>query len=1059
MNLPMAHRSGKILVFAASLALLVQVADSGGLSEARVAARRGLTLDMVRRLQTERSLTLAEISVLPQSKLERAVEKVKHPMATNPGEALRWRLMRMRDENGYIPPDGLIRAAEHVRLMRESQARVGPLAAGISKTSWTSIGPGNIGGRIRSLVIHPTNTSTMFAGSVGGGIWKTTNGGTTWQVVDDFMTNLAVASLAMNPANPSTMYAGTGEGFYNADGIRGAGIFKSTDGGTTWTQLAATATSNFYYVNRIAISPNGSTVLAATRTGIFRSLDGGTSWTQASTLTDILDVEFSRSDSLKAVAGGFNCRALYSSDGGATWVAASGLPATGFFVRVEVAFAPSDSQIVYAGVDQNSGELWKSTDGGHSYSRINTGTSYMGGQGWYDNLVWVDPTNPNTVVTGGIDLWRSTNGGVTLTKISQWSSAPLSAHADNHIVVEHPGFNGTSNTTVFVGNDGGVYGASNIYTVSLTSGWQELNNTLGITQLYGLSGSTTSNVIIAGTQDNGTLRYTGDSEGWTSMFGGDGGSCASDPTDSNYHYGEYVYLRIHRSTNGGASSSYIYTGITDAVNSTANFIAPFILDPNDANTLLGGGLSLWRSTNAKASTPTWSAIKTSVLSNISAIAVAKGNSNIIWVGHNNGDVYMTTNGTSPSPTWTRVDTTTPSLPNRTVTRLTIDSANSSIVYATFGGFSPDNVYRTANSGATWTDITGSGSTGLPDVPVYSLVIHPSNANWIYAGTDVGVFASENAGTTWSIPQDGPANVSVDELSWMGTTLIAGTHGRGVFTSPTSTTTTGVPTFTITMSKSSYGAGDTITATEFRVKNPATTATPVKMRVWLKVPTVGEVDVVNVGADGTFSLPANVDANLGPLSLATITASFPPQGSWELNSRINNPGTGVLLSEDLNPFTVQASGGTNLQVAFSASSVSPSSPSCSSTSPSWRFGTTVTETGGTAVTITGLTWAFYDAAGNLINTQTNTGTDFANWFVECGAGSTVIAANGKACSTLCVHLGGRTSGGVALTFSGTESGTGKTVSFTSSRLNLLTSIAAAPDGEPATGPGEVRPYRP
>src|SRR5262245_49087849 len=141
--MPLARRRGTIFACAASLGLLLEVRDSEGVSEARVAARRGLTIDMVRRLLAERSLTLAEICVLPQRKLDRAVEKVKHPMATNPGEALRWRLMRMQDENGYIPPDGLIRAAAHVRLMREAQEPLGPLAEGSAKASWTSIGTGN----------------------------------------------------------------------------------------------------------------------------------------------------------------------------------------------------------------------------------------------------------------------------------------------------------------------------------------------------------------------------------------------------------------------------------------------------------------------------------------------------------------------------------------------------------------------------------------------------------------------------------------------------------------------------------------------------------------------------------------------------------------------------------------------------------------------------------------------------------------------------------------------------------------------------------------------------
>src|SRR5262249_28222939 len=159
----------------------------------------------------------------------------------------------------------------------------------------------------------------------------------------------------------------------------------------------------------------------------------------------------------------------YSLDGGLTWTSVV-IASTGG--RVELAYAPSSPNIVYASVEVNSGELWKSTDGGLTYSLVNTGTGYLGSQGWYDNAIWVDPANPNLlVVGGGPDAWRSTNGGVNLTRISQWQSAPNSAHADHHVFVNHPGYNGTTNKTVFFGNDGGIYKATDVTTVSLTSGW------------------------------------------------------------------------------------------------------------------------------------------------------------------------------------------------------------------------------------------------------------------------------------------------------------------------------------------------------------------------------------------------------------------------------------------------------------------------------------------------------------------------------------------------------------------------------------------------------------
>ncbi|HKC66277.1 MAG TPA: Calx-beta domain-containing protein, partial [Pyrinomonadaceae bacterium] len=435
------------------------------------------------------------------------------------------------------------------------------------------------------------------------------------------------------------------------------------------------------------------------------------------------------------------------------------------------------------------GEVYRSSDGGQTYTLVNTGKNYLNMQGWYDNTIWVDPTNSNTIIVGGIDLWRGTydsaSGSVTLTKISQWQSAPASAHADNHMIVESSQFNGSTNKTVYFGNDGGIYATTDVYNVgspSLTSGWNSLNNGLGITQFYGGAGNPTSGRIVGGTQDNGTLRYTGSTSPWNTPFGGDGGFCAADPSDPNYFYGEYVYLQIHRSTNGGLSSNYIYNGITDwGGGSGANFIAPFILDPNNPNTMLAGGAHLWRSTNVKAATPTWASIKDTVGSNISAIAVASGNSDIVWVGHNNGDVYYTTNASSDAPTWTRADNGTTALPNRFCERIVIDPTNSKVVYVTFGGFSSSNVWRTTDGGATWTDITGN----LPQAPVYAFAVWQQNPKFLYAGTEVGIFASADGGQTWSTSNDGPTNCSVDDLFWMNNTLVAVTHGRGMFSIPLS----------------------------------------------------------------------------------------------------------------------------------------------------------------------------------------------------------------------------------------------------------------------------------
>jgi regulation of enolase protein 1 (concanavalin A-like superfamily) len=774
------------------------------------------------------------------SDVRAAHEEGRGPDPDKPDRALAFRALALRDDLGRIAPDGWLRAKKHVDAMKAAKgarrSRTGAardprtgadapamtqpsaidatgdsvaMSAPLTPTGWTPLGPGNVGGRVRSILVHPTTPATMFAGSVGGGIWKTLDGGASWAPVADFMANLAVTSMVFHPTNPSIMYAATGEGYNNADAIRGAGIFKSTDGGTTWNQLAATADVSFHYVLRLAISPDGRVLLAGTRMGLFRSTDGGTSFTRTSGPVAV-DIDFHPTNAMRAVAGDRGGRAWVTADGGVTWVqAALALPAGMGSNRVEIAYARATPDVVYAVVDRNGGLVYRSADGGTTYTQVyasGTITLLENGQGWYDLAVWVNPRDSNDLIVGGVNLYRSRDAAYTFTPVST-SNGQI--HADQHIIVEHPRFDNVNTRTLFIGNDGGVYKVPDLalLTSTATARYQELNNRLAVTQFYGAAGNPATGVIVGGTQDNGTLVYDPDtgSEGWRPMFGGDGGFSAADATNPAYLYGEYVYLQIHRSTDGGVSSKYIFSGIADAAQESAprsNFIAPFILDPNDSRRMLAGGTQLWRSDDVRATVPAWKSIKAPGDSFISAIAVAAGNSNVVWVGHNNGDLFRTANGTAAAPTWTKVDPTT--FPNRFITRITIDPFDANVVYVTFGGFVDQNVQRTGNGGVAWADATGTGSTGLPLVPVRDLEVDPTDSTVLWVATEIGVFTSRDRGLTWDPTQDGPANVSVDELFIMNDSLYAVTHGRGLFRHLLSETPA-APSLTFSPSSRAFGA--------------------------------------------------------------------------------------------------------------------------------------------------------------------------------------------------------------------------------------------------------------
>ncbi|MBI5849903.1 MAG: hypothetical protein HZB39_02520 [Planctomycetes bacterium] len=714
------------------------------------------------------------------------------------GAVLRWQARA--GESGVIPHGALQGELDAHR------ARTAAMLQSTGPTNWTLLGPGNIGGRMRSILVHPTTPATMWVGSVGGGVWKSTNAGANWSMLPDLPAVLAVTCMVLEPGNPDVLYAGTGEQcfFSNVEGSsnsavsQGAGVFKSLDGGQSWTQLPSTTSAAWNAVSRLAINPvNPAILVATTISGIWRTTDGGTTWSQRTT-TKTLDVEIDPNDPSKYVAGRADGIAQYSTDGGVTWTNA---PAFASATRIELEYARATPGMVYANVSTSgSVRVWRSTNGGQTYAQQTTGNvvSILGN---YTSALWIDPTNSNRLVVGGLDLYRSTNAGVNFTKISAWASYPNSAHADHHEMVAHPLYDGVANTTVYFATDGGIQRASNVLTVANTSGWTNLNNNLAITQLYGCAINPTSGVVLGGAQDNGTSRGTPVSgvSGWTQPGGGDGSYCAADPNDPNIFYMQYQNIGLSRSTNAGVSAgSSIRGAISEA---DPNFMAYILLDPNDSNRLYACGARLWRTNNAKTgSPPTWTSVKPALSCvasdprgprpdhyvnnppcNISTVAVARGNSNVVWVGHNNGDVFVSTNALAVTPTWTKVDDNPTALPNRWVSRIAIDHGDHNQVTVSFLGFTANNVWRTTNAGVAWSARSGSGATALPAVPVSCIAQHRVARSRYYAGTDLGLYHSEDDGLTWAPALGGPTIVPIEDLQWRtDRTLVVATHGRSIW---------------------------------------------------------------------------------------------------------------------------------------------------------------------------------------------------------------------------------------------------------------------------------------
>jgi hypothetical protein len=674
----------------------------------------------------------------------------------------------------------------------------GTTHAGISRSSWMEIGPFRFGGRIRSLLIDPASWA-LHAGSAWGGIWrKPLDPNTLWAPVNDYLPSLAVNALVAQPGNFDVQYAGTGDGFLGEDAIPGVGILRSTDRGVTWSVLASTGNANFAYVNRLALSADGVTLLAGTRSGIFRSVNEGSSFSAVlgGGTFGIVDVDFDPSDGAKAIAADQEGRAWYSVNAGATFIEASGLPTTlGAMRRVELAYAPSLPAIVYASIrlSDTGGAIYRSLDGGQSYIWHTSYDSptHITPPVRSGNVIWVNPIDANDILFGGEYLYR-TYGSSYRTIVNNDGS-----RRSPHLIVSAPGFNGTSNKQVYMTDDYGVHSGDidRVGTWERVGGrdffvwWAPLNQGLSITQFNAAAVHQNVRAIggtaYLGTASHNAFAFQKPNDGWTYRIDrlGTGGFAAIDQWNGYYCYAAREYLQIYRhdgcglGATHGAYGTNLHLNLPDAGDAaTANPIAPFVLDPRDQRRILAGGRALWRTNDAQAAQDvvSWAQIKPAGDSNISAIAIAEYDSNHIWVGHTNGDVYKTSDGTAGAPTWATVDS---SLPDRWVLRLAIDRINDDVAYVAFDGAASDNIWKTIDGGTSWTNIHGT----LPAGPIRSITLHPANQNWVYVGTSSGVYTSEDGGSSWSGASAGPANITVTDLSfgWRDT-LIAATYGRGVF---------------------------------------------------------------------------------------------------------------------------------------------------------------------------------------------------------------------------------------------------------------------------------------
>jgi photosystem II stability/assembly factor-like uncharacterized protein len=547
-------------------------------------------------------------------------------------------------EQRLYPFDFISEDAYKNALIEREQLRLTYQEENIPDFTWVSLGPtpgayfgyGNISSRIVTGTYDPNNPDIIYIGPANGGVWKSTNNGNSWTPLTDGEVSMAMGAIVVDPTNSNIIYAGTGEATYSGASYYGRGLLKSTNGGVTWTNYTSGLPASTYF-SRLKIRPNNPNQLLAAlgSNGLYRSTNAGQNWTQVLS-GRVDDVIFSPSgDTAFAVGSGIGIRR--SVNGGQTFATFGSNLTSG--TRTHFDLCLSNPAIMYAAV-YSSGQvsIYKSTDYGLNWTSITPTSNFqnLAGQAWYDLYCFVNPKNPDKVYVGTIDVFRSTDG-TTFTNITNGYNGGY-VHVDQHYLFFHP----TDENTFIVCNDGGIWRTTNNGNT-----FSNLNQNLTLTQFYRIAASPFNpGRILGGTQDNGT-QQTFSTLNWSAAYGGDGGEVCFNPFDQNFILGETQNGGIFRTTNGGSSWNQAQTGLNMSEN--VAWVAPIIAHPSVSGTFFTARTSVYKSTNNGGS---WTAVSAPVngTSAIREMAISKSNPNILFAS-SGSQIFKSTNG---GVNWTNI---------------------------------------------------------------------------------------------------------------------------------------------------------------------------------------------------------------------------------------------------------------------------------------------------------------------------------------------------------------------------------------------------------------------
>lgn len=683
---------------------------------------------------------------------------------------------------------------------------------------WVERGPTNVSGRSRGILTDPRDPDgdTWYLAAVAGGIWKTEDAGQSWRELTGDLPEMAFSALAQAPSQPEIIYAGTGEGYGNIDAVTGQSLWRSSDSGESWAQIAATVDDErFTYVTRMIVDPANSNRLRATTRGVGRTRsyvmstdDGGETWTQklgTDSPIDMIAANPDRFDTQFATAQGDG---VYRSfDGGASWNRTNrGLSLEGIH-RIELSVSPADTSRIYLSAFTQDAEsiIFASFDGGDSWRRGVEGDgdhlAWLGGQGWYDNAVLAHTADPDQVYMAGVDLVRLTVGvpnqvafGYTtdiLTDVYGRSVANKSdtgVHPDIHTLLIGRRNGGER---LFLANDGGLAFSDDEGQTFLQTGsdgqFSEANSLNGpnTAQFYGVDKMNGADRYLGGTQDNGSWvspSQPGSSTIWNYGLGGDGFEGVWNHADPDKMILTSQFNGIARSVDGGQSFESARPG-NDAGPGVAPFLTRIARSRQDPDLLFAVGASgIWRSDDFAAS---WSLIEPPTDDfqfSSSTPRISLASPHVVWaplgVIFGNLEIGQSRNGGRSFRLRVMLGEVAPGRP----TNIATHPIDENTVYVLFSVRGAPKVVRSVDEGRTWEDISGVGdisARGFPDVAAYDLVVMPFDPERIWVGTEIGIAETLDGGASWHMLEGFPAAPAFD-LEIVNDQVVVGTHGRGVW---------------------------------------------------------------------------------------------------------------------------------------------------------------------------------------------------------------------------------------------------------------------------------------